>query len=131
MDISLENATRATNIDDLSDTITTSIHKCSNSVILKRNNPKDDKPWIDEEFLRIVETRNKCKKKEERLKLNNEVNAYRDKIKNEYYGKKATAINNASESRDVEEEFRLAKNYTALNKSRQMLIEPTKLKDHL
>ena len=30
----------------------------------------------------------------------------------------------------MEEEFRLAKNYTALNKSRQMLIEPTKLKYH-
>ena len=73
LDISLENATRATNIDDLSDTITTSIHKCSNSVIPKHDNPKDDKPWIDKEFIRLVETRNKCKKKEERLKLNKEV----------------------------------------------------------
>ena len=81
LDISLENATRATNKDNLSDTITTSIHKCSNSVIPKRNNPKEDNPWIDEEFLRLVETRNKCKKKVERLKLNKEVEVYRDKIK--------------------------------------------------
>ena len=39
-------------------------------------------------------------------------------------------MNNASEACDVEEEFRLARNYTALNKSKRLLIDPMKLKDH-
>ena len=36
---------------------------------------------------------------------------------------------NASESHDFEEEFP-ARNYTALNKSKRLLIDPRKLKDH-
>jgi len=46
------------------------------------------------------------------------VKKLRDKLKNEYFKKKADAINLASEARDVEEEFRLAKNHTSLNKSK-------------
>ena len=80
--------------------------------------PKEKKPWIDEKFLQLVDTRNKCKKKVERRELNKEVKKHRDKLKNAYYGRKAKQINNASEAHGVEEEFRLASNYTALNKSK-------------
>ena len=58
------------------------------------------------------------------------VKQLRDKIKNEYFRKKADAINTASESREVEEEFRLARNYSSLNKSKRLLIDSSKLKDH-
>ena len=54
----------------------------------------------------------------------------RDKLKNEYFKKKADAINLASEARDVEEEFRLAKNHTSLNKSKKLLIASDKLTSH-
>ena len=36
----------------------------------------------------------------------------------------------ASEARDVEEEFRLAKNHTSLNKSKKLLIASEKLTSH-
>ena len=62
--------------------------------------------------------------------MNKEVKKYRDKIKNKYFEKKAIAINAASEARDVEEEFRLARNYSSLNKSKRLMITPDKLKHH-
>ena len=62
--------------------------------------------------------------------LDQEVKKLRDKLKNEYFKKKADAINLASEARDVEEEFRLAKNHTSLNKSKKLLIAPEKLTSH-
>ena len=45
-------------------------------------------------------------------------------MKNVYYSGKAKQMNKASEARDVEEQFRLARNYTALNKSKRLLIDP-------
>ena len=62
--------------------------------------------------------------------MNKEVKKYRDKIKNIYFEKKAIAINAASEARDVEEEFRLARNYSSINKSNRLMITPDKLKDN-
>ena len=62
--------------------------------------------------------------------MNKEVKKYRDKIKNNYFENKAIAINAASEACDVEEEFRLAWNYSSFNKSKRLLITPDKLKDH-
>ena len=55
---------------------------------------------------------------------------YRDKIKNEYFKKKADDINMASESRNVEEEFRLANNYSSLHKAKRLVIAPEKLTYH-
>ena len=72
----------------------------------------------------------KCKNKVERAQLSEEVKKHRDKIKNEYYEKKAAAINQASEARNVEAEFRKTKDYSALNKSKRMLITTDKLKEH-
>ena len=51
-------------------------------------------------------------------------------MKNDYFLRKADAINTASESRDVEEEFRLASKHSSLNKSKKLAIDPSKLKDH-
>ena len=54
-------------------------------------------------------------------KLDHEVKKLRDKLKNEYFKKKVDVINLASEARDVEEEFRLAKIHTSLNKLKKLL----------
>ena len=43
--------------------------------------------------------------------------------KNEYFGKKAEAINTASESWEIEEELRSARNYSS---SKRLLINPIK-----
>ena len=111
-------------------TITSSIQQCSESVIPKCIKPKDEKPWIDEEFLQLVDSRNKFNKNVERREWNKEVRKHRNKMENAYYSRKANQMNNASEARDVEEEFRVVRNYTALNKSKRLLIDPMKLKDH-
>ena len=63
---------------------------------------------MDENFLHLIEDRNRTKKVEEWLALDKEVKKCRDKLKNEYFKKKADAINLASEAKDVDEEFRLA-----------------------
>ena len=130
LDIALENVRESDNIDALSDKITTSIQKSSDSSILSKDRSTDNRPWVDETFLHLIEDRNKSKKGEERLALNKEVKKYRDKIKNEYFEKKADDINMASESRDVEEEFRLENNYSSLNKAKRLVIAPEKLTSH-
>ena len=89
-----------------------------------------NKPWINETFLALIKYRNNAVKKDERKELNKQIKKNRDKLKTEYYNNKASAINMASENRDVEEEFRIASNYTAVNKSKKLLIAPDKLKSH-
>ena len=64
------------------------------------------------------------------MDLNKQVKKYRDKIKKDYYAKNANAINIASEAIDVEEEFRLARNYSSLDKTKRLLISHDKLKGH-
>ena len=51
---------------------------------------------------------------------------HRDKIKNYYFRKKAASI----KCRDVEEEFRLARDHSSLDKSKRLLIDSLQLKYH-
>ena len=127
---SLEGTSEITNIDELSEKITNSILTASESTIPKKKKEKDNKPWVDDEFLELVQCRNLCKDKCQRLELNKQLKKQKDKLKNEYFLRKADAINTASESRDVEEEFRLASKHSSLNKSKKLVIDPSKLKDH-
>ena len=60
---------------------------------------------------------------------NQEIKRVREKLKNTYYHNKALSINLALENWGVEEEFRLASNYSAINKSRKLLIAPEKLRE--
>ena len=130
LDQSMESFETLTNVDDLSDKITKSVQMASDSTIPRRQKSSDHKPWVDASFLQLIDRRNSCKNKQERCSLNKEVKKHRDKIKNEYFRKKAEAINTASESREIEEEFRLARDHSSLNKSKRLLIDPSKLKDH-
>ena len=118
------------NINDLSDKITPSILNSSDKYIPPLERSKENKPWTDEHFLRLIENRNKAKKVEEKRTLDKEVKKYRDKLKNDYFSKKADALNTASEARDVEEQFRLAKNHSMLEKSKKLVIAPEKLTSH-
>ena len=61
---------------------------------------------MNENFIHLIKDRNKTKKVEEWHALDEEVKKCRYKLKNEYFKKKADAINLASEPRDAEEEFR-------------------------
>ena len=119
-----------TDINEISERITKVIQDSSNKTIPTRNKKLDDKPWINDTFLALIKDRNNAVKKDERKELNKQIKKIRDKLKNEYYNNKASAINMASKNRDVEEEFRIASNYTAVNKSKKLLIAPDKLKSH-
>ena len=130
LDIALDDMSMCIDINDLSDKITSSILNSSDKYIPPLERSKENKPWTDEHFLRLIENRNKAKKVEEKRTLDKEVKKYRDKLKNDYFSKKADALNTASEARDVEEEFRLAKNHSMLEKSKKLVIAPEKLTSH-
>ena len=127
---SVGDTTNITDIDKLCDKITSAIQTSSEATIPIRTNAKETKPWVDVTFLKLIDSRNQCKNVDERLLLNKELKEYRDKIKNEYYGKKAASINVASEARNVEAEFRKMSDYSALNKSKRLVIVPETLRKH-
>ena len=130
LDEALEDFSNFSDVNELSEKITISIKSSSETHIPPKERSTDNKPWVNETFLRLIEDRNKCKIYDNWRTLDQEVKKLRDKLKNEYFKKKADAINLASEARDVEEEFRLAKNHTSLNKSKKLLIAPEKLTSH-
>ena len=70
---SLEGTSEITNIDELSEKITNSILTASESTIPKKKKEKDNKPWVDDEFLELVQRRNLCKDKCQRLELNKQL----------------------------------------------------------
>ena len=85
---SVGDTTNITDIDKLCDRITSVIQTSSEATIPIRTNAKETKPWVDDTFLKLIDSRNQFKNVDERLLLNKELKKYRDKIKNEYYGKK-------------------------------------------
>ena len=115
LDTPIGDTSNIIDMNELSDKITDCIQMSSETTFPVRENIKDTKRWIDDTFLKLIEFRKKCKNKDDRLELNKKVKKHRDKIKNEYYGKKAASINLASEARNVEAEFGKAKDYSALN----------------
>ena len=116
--------------DEINEIITNAIHKSSEMTIPTQTREKEHKPWVNNTFLELVNARNQSKSKLEQEQLNKKVKSYRDKLKNEYYQRKASEINMESELRDVEKEFRIAKDYDTLRKSKRVLIAPEKLKQH-
>ena len=129
LDQSMESFETLTNVDDLSDKITKSVQMASDSTIPRRQKSSDHKPWVDASFLQLIDRRNSCKNKQERCSLN-KLRSIGIRLKMSIFVKKAEAINTASESREIEEEFRLARDHSSLNKSKRLLIDPSKLKDH-
>ena len=87
-------------------------------------------PWTNPDYIELTNKRNLCKDPQELRDLNKKVKTMRNKLKNQFYAQKAQAINNAKENRDIEEEFRLAKNYTLLKPSQQQTISDEKLTEH-
>ena len=129
-EILLDATSNDQNIDSLNNAIVESINKASENTIPLRSKSSDAKPWVNSEFLDLITQRNRCKKQNEWKTLNCRVKKMRDKLKNDYYSEKAKSINEASEARNVEEQFRLAKQYSALSNSERLLIKPELLTEH-
>ena len=99
-------------VNELSEKITISIQSSSETHIPPKKRSTDNKPWVNENLIRLIEDRKKCNKDDNWRKLDQKVKKLRGKFKKRIFQEKADAINLASEARDVEEEFRLAKNHT-------------------
>ena len=118
------------NIDTIERNIVNAICTASNGTIPDRKKEKDVKPWVDPEFLMLLEKRRKSKSVDERKNLSKQVKIMRVQLKNAYFKKKAANINHASEQRNTEKEFRMARNYTSLTKSKNMPISSSDLHKH-
>ena len=94
-----------------------------------------DPSWADDTYISLIDERKLCKDPARRADLGKEIKKRRMILSNSYYSKKADEINYASECRNVEEEFRLAKQYKMLKSTEINIIPPEKLteffKDHL
>ena len=99
LDQALEDFSNFSDVNELSKKITISIQTSSETHIPPKKRSTDNKPWVNESFLRLIEDRNNCKKDDNWSKLGQEVKKLRDKLKNEYFKKKADAINLASEAK--------------------------------
>ena len=108
-----------------------SIRKASDETIPKRvKSSEPPAPWTNAEFLDLLDQRRQCKDPASLRVLNKSIKSMRKKkLKNEYFSKLASEINIANESRKVEEEFRLCKNYTMTKHSDKKMISNEALSD--
>ena len=120
----------ASDMNDVEQQIVSAISTASANTIPTKERKEDIKPWVNPEFLTLLKNRHQSKSDIEHAHLSKEIRRMRTQLKNKYFKQKADSINNASELRNTEEEFRLAKNYTSLKKSSKIPIQPDKLKDH-
>ena len=87
LDQVLEDFSNFSDVNELSEKITISIQSSSETHIPPKKRSTDNKPWVNESFLRLIEDINN----DNWRKLDQEVKKLRDKLKNEYFKKKADA----------------------------------------
>ena len=63
LDQALEDFSNFSDVNELSEKITISIQSSSETHIPPKKRSTDNKPWVNESFLRLIEDRNKCKKR--------------------------------------------------------------------
>lgn len=134
LDELLQDEPTVDNVNTFERSFTESILKASEEQIPRTSNLSKQYPWTNEEFISMLHERQKCKDPKRLKELNKSVRKMRSKLKNEYFSDLAKNINIANESRKVEEEFRLSKDYRMMKKSTKHLISTDKLttffKDH-
>ena len=118
------------NVDEISEKITIAIQTSSMEEIPPKDKKRDEKPWANDTFVSLVKERNNKKYRKERDDLNKQITKMSTKLKNEYYAKKASLLNEASVCRGVEEEFRRANDYKASKSTSKVTIAADKLKNH-
>ena len=94
----------------LSDTVdTTEIETVTGETIPSTERKNETNPWAGDTYISIIGEHKLCKDPARRAYLGKEIKKRRMLLSNSYYSKKADELNYASEYRNVEEEFRLAK----------------------
>lgn len=117
-------------VDEIADFLVNNIRKASEETIPTISKTKEIKPWANDDFINALTERRKSTNEVERKELSRKIRQLRIQLKSAFFKDKASKINHANEQRMTEEEFRLAKNYKAIQKSKQHLIQPEKLEKH-
>ena len=135
LDNHLSDTIDTTDVDALESIITTAIETVTSETIPSTERKNETNPWANDTYISLIDERKLCKDPARREDLGKEIKKRRMILSNSYYSKKADEINYASECRNVEEEFRLAKQYKMLKSTEINIIPPEKLteffKDHL
>ena len=130
LDDLLANQPDISDINAFEKSFTDSIRKASEEEIPKRVSSLKNFPWTNDDFTKLLEQRRKCKDPNTLKELNISIKKMRTKLKNDYFSNLAKNINVANEARNVEEEFRLCKNYRMNKHSEKQLISNEKLSEH-
>lgn len=117
-------------VDNIETMITSAIQSASAETIPVVQADRLAKPWQNEEYLNLIQARKNEKDEQRRRELGKLIKNMRFKLENEYFKAKADEINLASEARSTEEEFRLAKSFTSLNRVDKPLVSKQALEDH-
>ena len=117
-------------MDVVEESIIKAIREASKETIPVTEKKKIEKPWLNQEYQQLW--KQQCQEKDPVKKriLRDEIKKLRILLKNAYFRTKADNINLASENRNVEEEFRLMKQHTSLERSNMLLVPLSKLEDH-
>ena len=120
LDQYIENSAIENNFDGSPDTIENAIVeaiKVASLVIPTVSKKQISRPWINPEYINLINAR-KHEKDPSKLKiLNKSIRSLSVKLKNTFYAEKAKEINDAKESRMIEEQFRLTKQYRIVEES--------------
>ena len=100
----------------------------STSVPLRRSS-KPTEPWVNKSYTDLLQKRLACRDPTELKLVQKQIRSLKNTLKNSFYAAKSKAINHASEARDIEKEFRLAKNYHMLKNSTVKTVDNNDLTD--
>ena len=89
-----------------------------------------EKPWEDEELHDLLKSQWKAKNHSEIRNVRKKIKLRRQQLLNEFYGKRAEAINSATEAHNVSREYAESKKYKMHQKSSSTTIPKQKLHDH-
>ena len=123
------NAVVSNDMDELNEKITESVRNGLEEICPKIEPLKKKEPWEDEQLQELVKKLNTTAPEDIR-EVQNRIKNKTKELKNSYYAELADNINSAAMAREVEKEFSMAKNYTAIKKSSKLHISNDKLKDH-
>jgi len=109
-------------INDLERKIVEAIQEASKEVIPHQTRKQTEKPWTNQEYLKLLQQIRVEKDPLRRRSLYYEIRKKRMQLKNAYFNTKANELNAASEQRNTEREFRLMKNYISVPRLNRPLV---------
>ena len=122
----MEPVPKSEQIDEVEAFIADAIEQASKETIPSKTHHSHEKPWANQEYQDLLLEHRKEKERTKWKSLMKEVKKLRTKLKNAYFKTQA----DDSEQREAEEEFRLMKQHTSLERSNKPLISPSKLEEH-